>query len=46
MKMTQKLFIYLGTEKGGQSGVGIVLNKIAKDSLLDWEPVNDRIRRI
>ena len=46
MKMTQKWLIYSATEKGGQSGVGIVLNKTAQDSLLDWEPVNDRILRI
>ena len=41
-----KTFIYSGTEKGGQSGVGFILNKRVKDSILDWEPVNDRILRI
>ena len=42
----QKCFIYSGTEGGGQSGVGLILNKKAKDSILDWEPVNDRILRV
>ena len=43
MKMTKKWFIYSGKEKGGQSRVGIVLNKTAKDSRLYWESANDRI---
>ena len=34
-----KTFIYSGTEKGGQSGVGFILKKRVKDSILDWEPV-------
>jgi len=46
MQNSMKTFIYSGTEKGGQSGVGFILNKRVKDSILDWEPVNDRILRI
>ena len=48
MKMTssKKCSIYSGTIKGGQSGVGILPNNVSKESVLDWEPVSDRILKV
>ena len=42
----KKCFIYSGTDRGGQSGVGIILNNKAKDSIMGWEPISDRLLRI
>ena len=48
MKMTssRKCFVYSGNVKGGQSGVGILLNNVSKESVVDWEPVSDRILKV
>ena len=43
---TKKSFIYSGSEMGGRGCVGMILGRKAKDSLLDWEPVSDRILRV
>jgi hypothetical protein len=39
----EETFIYSGTEEEHIKGVGILLSKRAKRSLLEWEPVSSRI---
>ena len=36
-------FIYSGTEKGGQSGVGLYLSKTTTGMMLGYNPISDRI---
>ena len=46
MTSGEKCFTYSGIVKGGQSGVGILRNNVSKESVLDWEPLNDGILKV
>jgi len=39
------MFLYSGHETEHSRGVGILLSKSIRDSLLEWEPISDRIIR-
>ena len=38
-----KIILYSGSEERHERGVALALNKKARDSLIGWEPVNERI---
>ena len=38
-----KIILYSGSEDKHESGVALILNQNANKSLIDWEPVNERI---
>ena len=45
LRSENKVLLFSGTHKGGYEGVGLLLDKITNNCLIEFEPINGRILR-